>query len=209
MKSLFSAVVAIVIFAFAPMNAEAATTYYLGGTNDQSSSYYYIESSIGLMVSSGLVTGDSDQSKSIIPNGLLDRGPDGLGLAQWPVSEQNKNSISGNNAIFFQFDKIVSLVNMEFANFTSGDEFSFFFETGDGGEFSLYTTTVEGDPYSFHQKWVGVLFGTGGWEPNDGTRVLSISIESASVIPLPIALPLYGTGLAVLGYIGWRKRRKL
>jgi len=29
-----------------------------------------------------------------------------------------------------------------------------------------------------------------------------------SVIPLPAALPLYGTGLAIMGLIGWRRRRK-
>ena len=39
------------------------------------------------------------------------------------------------------------------------------------------------------------------------------SISSADgdwnlVIPLPAALPLYGTGLAVMGLIGWRRKRK-
>lgn len=30
----------------------------------------------------------------------------------------------------------------------------------------------------------------------------------ASVVPVPAALPLFGTGLAVLGLIGWRRKRK-
>jgi len=29
-----------------------------------------------------------------------------------------------------------------------------------------------------------------------------------SVVPLPAALPLYGTGLALMGFIGWRRRKK-
>jgi len=29
-----------------------------------------------------------------------------------------------------------------------------------------------------------------------------------SVIPLPAALPLYGTGLAVMGFLGWRRKRQ-
>lgn len=29
-----------------------------------------------------------------------------------------------------------------------------------------------------------------------------------SPIPLPAALPLFGTGLAIMGFIGWRRRRK-
>ena len=28
------------------------------------------------------------------------------------------------------------------------------------------------------------------------------------LVPLPAALPLYGTGLAILGLMGWRNRRK-
>ncbi|MDF2366970.1 VPLPA-CTERM sorting domain-containing protein [Sneathiella sp.] len=31
---------------------------------------------------------------------------------------------------------------------------------------------------------------------------------TVSAVPLPAALPLYGAGLAVLGFFGWRKRRK-
>lgn len=30
-----------------------------------------------------------------------------------------------------------------------------------------------------------------------------------SVVPLPAALPLYGAGLAMLGFIGWRRNRKI
>lgn len=32
---------------------------------------------------------------------------------------------------------------------------------------------------------------------------------NSTVVPLPAALPLYGTGLAVMGFIGWRRRRKV
>ncbi|MBL4667233.1 MAG: hypothetical protein JKY04_07640 [Sneathiella sp.] len=32
---------------------------------------------------------------------------------------------------------------------------------------------------------------------------------TVSAIPLPAALPLYGAGIAVLGFIGWRKKRKI
>ncbi len=31
---------------------------------------------------------------------------------------------------------------------------------------------------------------------------------STSAIPLPAALPLYGTGLAVMGFLGWRRKRQ-
>jgi hypothetical protein len=34
-----------------------------------------------------------------------------------------------------------------------------------------------------------------------------LTIELAPV-PLPAALPLFGTGLGILGFMGWRRRRK-
>ena len=34
-------------------------------------------------------------------------------------------------------------------------------------------------------------------------------IDNIVVTPLPAALPLYGSGLAILGLIGWRKRRRV
>ncbi len=32
---------------------------------------------------------------------------------------------------------------------------------------------------------------------------------AVSVVPLPAALPLFGTGLVVMGFLGWRKKRKV
>ena len=32
--------------------------------------------------------------------------------------------------------------------------------------------------------------------------------DNLQAIPLPAALPLYGTGLAVMGFLGWRRKRK-
>ncbi len=39
-------------------------------------------------------------------------------------------------------------------------------------------------------------------EPGDWIRVVTVS-----AVPLPAALPLYGAGVALLGFMGWRKRR--
>ena len=40
----------------------------------------------------------------------------------------------------------------------------------------------------------------------EGTGIPASLPQSA--VPLPAALPLYGTGLAVIGFFGWRRRRK-
>ncbi|WP_373088074.1 hypothetical protein [Sneathiella sp.] len=46
----------------------------------------------------------------------------------------------------------------------------------------------------------------------DEVRFISASnafeYANLSAVPLPAALPLYGAGLAVMGFVGWRKRRK-
>jgi len=36
---------------------------------------------------------------------------------------------------------------------------------------------------------------------------IAVDETGISVVPLPAALPLYGTGLALLGFIGWRRKR--
>jgi len=36
---------------------------------------------------------------------------------------------------------------------------------------------------------------------------IDIVVGSLAVVPLPAALPLYGTGLALMGFIGWRRRK--
>lgn len=41
-------------------------------------------------------------------------------------------------------------------------------------------------------------------EPGDWIRVVTVS-----AVPLPAALPLYGAGVAVLGFLGWRRRKAM
>ncbi|MCP4932899.1 MAG: PEP-CTERM sorting domain-containing protein [bacterium] len=48
--------------------------------------------------------------------------------------------------------------------------------------------------------------------PTNGHDDLAIdvfgAINTQTVVPVPAAFPLFGTGLAVLGFLGWRRRRK-
>ncbi|WP_169543727.1 Npun_F0296 family exosortase-dependent surface protein [Sneathiella aquimaris] len=46
-----------------------------------------------------------------------------------------------------------------------------------------------------------VVFGSAG-------NAFEYANLNISVVPLPAALPLYGAGVALLGFMGWRKRRK-
>jgi len=42
----------------------------------------------------------------------------------------------------------------------------------------------------------------------NGCGIGEVAFSSVSAVPLPAALPLFGTGLAVMGLIGWRRKRK-
>ncbi len=37
--------------------------------------------------------------------------------------------------------------------------------------------------------------------------VFDVEVDEVGVVPLPAALPLFGTGLALMGFIGWRRKR--
>ena len=43
---------------------------------------------------------------------------------------------------------------------------------------------------------------------NFSAASLNINFTPLSVVPLPAALPLYGTGLALMGFIGWRRKQR-
>ena len=56
-----------------------------------------------------------------------------------------------------------------------------------------YTVVVDGFPTA---------------DPGVGAYKLTFATSEASVVPIPAALPLYGSALAVTGFMGWRKKRK-
>lgn len=115
-------------------------------------------------------------------------------------------------------------------NFTESDDIGLeAVLTKQGGTFTILdffvseiqsgTFTVQGNPVSFFATnttdidQVGVL----------GFFILDISGDIASgfefdifvnevsvnPVPVPAALPLFGTGLALMGFIGWRRKRKM
>lgn len=48
------------------------------------------------------------------------------------------------------------------------------------------------------------------YDNNTRFKLLSINVEAINLsnVPVPAALPLFGTGLAIMGLVGWRRRRK-
>ena len=55
---------------------------------------------------------------------------------------------------------------------------------------------------SFGMFFAADLFGTGG-----NTGSVAANAVSVSAVPLPAGVPLLGAGVALLGFMGWRKKR--
>lgn len=75
-------------------------------------------------------------------------------------------------------------------------------------DFSVSATAADLLALSVIGQSIGIILtNTGGGQINfDNVRLTDSS--DVSEVPLPAALPLYGIGLAVMGFIGWRRRRK-
>ncbi|OUR79662.1 hypothetical protein A9Q83_04535 [Alphaproteobacteria bacterium 46_93_T64] len=54
---------------------------------------------------------------------------------------------------------------------------------------------------------VGQILEYGKSFVHTGTAYAKWTEVTVSAVPLPAALPLYGAGIAVMGFIGWRKKR--
>jgi len=103
----------------------------------------------------------------------------------------------------------VSTINTTVLGFRAGD---------------ICCTGGASDPNSFNIATDGLsaimtLWGANGFDgedayPNNPTLGMDLRLSlnksgnQISVVPLPAALPLYGTGLALMGFVGWRRKRK-
>ncbi|MCG8490206.1 MAG: hypothetical protein MI743_01215 [Sneathiellales bacterium] len=79
------------------------------------------------------------------------------------------------------------------------------------GEFTVGRTTQFYPPYGqgLYLYEVSEDYFDSEWE-GDIDYTLSFTVETSqiSVVPLPAALPLYGAGIALLGFISWQRKRK-
>ncbi len=66
------------------------------------------------------------------------------------------------------------------------------------------TLTDLGTIFGFKQRWGA---GAGGFVEIDVTHIWAVP-TLVSAVPLPAALPLFGSALAMLGIVGWRRKRR-
>ncbi len=157
------------------------------------------------------------------PLGVYDYGDigqsNGNGLyIQWGMFEDHQIDGNGKDEVaVFQFSQNVTLESISFnyyQNDSNGaDAFAFFFDSDDDGKLELVNGNLDAnssDTYMFLNAFLktGNMFGIGAIDGAHDFKIASLTVSNLSVVPLPAGLPLYGAGLVILGFIGWRRKRK-
>ncbi|WP_373085180.1 VPLPA-CTERM sorting domain-containing protein [Sneathiella sp.] len=221
MKSLLTGIAAAAVLTFAAVGAQASTTFNFGGNGGLAASYAFSEDGIGLTATPGEFQSSTIGSETVSTPGAARVGQyaGGLGVSNpWYFDQHEVDGLINNDVVIFSFDQKVSLETVAFTYFddevswnwkqgwhsAGNDEFSGFLDTDNDGLLNLVGINFDANPFNAGGI-IGKLFGIGAWDNNDDFKIKSMTV---SAVPLPAALPLYGAGLAVMGFVGWRKRRK-
>ena len=136
------------------------------------------------------------------------RGPGGVANVTWTSPIDGVISVSGAAWITRDIGRsntwelFLNGVSLSSGSVFSGDPFDrdnpFDFATGSGGGSALLNLAVStGDVLRLdiaRTSSAGDLVG------------VELTIDAVSAIPIPAALPLFGSALAALGFFGWRRR---
>jgi len=203
MKSILTAVAAAAILAVSAVGAQAATTFNLTGNSADSSSMAFSSGGIGMTAYS------AREDSSVLSNaGKLTQTSGGLGVDLGRRDSDQVDSFGIDEAVIFVFDQVVALETVYLSSFGHFDEWAFFFDTDNNGSLDEVFLSNSANPYNFPTAYVGTTFGIGASGTGFNQEAFRIKGLAVSAVPLPAALPLYGAGLAVMGFVGWRKRRK-
>ncbi len=198
MKSLLTAIAAAGMFLASAMSAQAMTTYDLRGPYAESNSF-----SIGDLT----VTGSHQHGSTVHDTEKVVRTWSGMGVKNWTYDDPRIDGAGTNDVLELYFSSAVKMISARFSSI-GGEEFAFYFDDDGNGSLS-YDFVGEVNPigssYTFLGTYIGQTFGFGARGSHDDYYLKSVTV---SAVPLPAALPLYGAGLAVIGFVGWRKRRK-
>ncbi len=160
---------------------------------------------------------------SLLTGVIIDLGVDAGAAGQGtPVWDTNNGSYTGtptgafSNLVPGSTDNFFT-VSFLGLNITNGNSFAYSGLDYDG--FTGASINGGGATLLDGSELVTLLFANGntvsallpaGSSNSVGTLLFDDSnlVTGVSVVPLPAALPLYGAGIAVLGFMGWRRKRK-
>ncbi|WP_169569743.1 hypothetical protein [Sneathiella limimaris] len=138
-------------------------------------------------------------------------GPSGIELGQPSANDVIDNGGEGFQVLgflgngysdFFTFtmDKAFNLTIDNFVKDNTADAIYTFKMTGQA---DVELSTPQSD-YLLYSNLAAGTYTFGIESPNRRQALYDVSI---SAVPLPAALPLYAAGMALIGFMGWRKKR--
>ncbi|MEP3244517.1 MAG: VPLPA-CTERM sorting domain-containing protein [Sneathiella sp.] len=187
--------------------AAQAATFDFTGNGGRATSYTFVEDGISVTASPASFNNGGGTSTS--PSYRVGQYGGGLGMSRYWGENHQVDGWFGNDLIVFDFDRNVTIESVSFTHVDRDDEFSFFFDLGNDGSLDDINFNVDipgSGTYSFFGTWTGDTFGIGAYDYNDNFKISGMTV---SAVPLPAALPLYGAGMAVIGFIGWRRKKRL
>ena len=185
--------------------------------------------SSGLQIGGITLVASGTNANNTLADAFFDKGNAGLGVCSTPqtggsgpnsgcrsgggtnVADDNVSGAQGGETLKLSFDKNVRLDDILFRNSGHGLATGSLFINGSllniaSGILnatdlaSLAVSAVFDFAYNTAQ---------GGTEFYIDFAEVSVGPQGTiNPVPLPAALPLYGTGLAVMGFLGWRRKRK-
>ncbi len=109
---------------------------------------------------------------------------------------------TGQGIFFNPFPEYLILKNLDFVGGVPLVGFELF-DTGVLQNLSVLSTTSNSVTIRWDSGNAGSSYAAGD------TLIAGRFLTEVSAVPLPAALPLFGSGLAVLGFLGWRRKRKV
>lgn len=188
--------------------AAQAATFDFTGSGGLATSYTFMDSGISVTA-----TATSFSNAGILiddPRDRIGQYSQGLGATTHIGDSHQTDGANRNDLIVFDFDQEIILESVTFTHVDSNDDFRFFFESGStltdwGSNIDIPGSGPSGT-YIFNAIWAGDLFGIGARDTFDNFKISGMTV---SAVPLPAALPLYGAGMAIIGFIGWRRKKRL
>lgn len=182
------------------------------------------EGSLGVTVTASYSFNSGSLNSTSNSNTLVTRNSN-LGLG---VKNSGENSggtswaVDGNGAydrLTLAFTDTVVLLSAQFFHYGSNLYFTLFTDNDGDVQFEAVTTEsyTSGGAATF-ASLEGDLFGFGatGYGPGRSQfKLTSVTVEKLNdgdgdlpTVPIPASLPLFGTGLALMAYLGMRRRKK-
>ena len=141
----------------------------------------------------------------------------GLRRSPWDTISTNDldengtyTSVSGDSSAIYELTSAINSFEFMWGSVDNYNIIEFYFDGGWVDSLMGDDTQLDSAPRGV--EWINALVSSDMLFDEvrfvSGGNAFEYANVQLSVVPLPAALPLYGAGIAVLGFMGWRKRRK-